>query len=88
MIKLIERIFRKDKDDKIQTRLTDSEAITIACTTEIAADHKDKMTLVKVIIEEGRPIWVVNSATMGSMIEVVIDDATGNVIKAGRIGIR
>lgn len=88
MFNFIKNLFAEKQTDKIPTRLSDSQAIAIACATDIAADHKDQMTLTTVILRDGKPAWVVTSATLGSMIEVVIDDETGDVIKAGRIGVR
>lgn len=81
-------MFSAKVEPKIQTRLSESEAIKIACETETASDHKELMTLATLVERDGKIVWVVNSATIGNMIEVLIDDETGNVIKAGRVGKR
>jgi len=81
-------IFVVTSAKKTPTRLSPTDAIAIACVTGIAKDHKDQMTLVTCLEQDNRPVWVVSSATIGSMIEVVIDDETGAVIKAGRVGLR
>lgn len=88
MLNFFKKMFGAKVKPKIQARLSEEEAINIACQTEIASDHKELMTLTSLIEREGKFVWVISSATIGSMIEVIIDDETGNVIKAGRVGKR
>lgn len=88
MFDFIKNMFSAGTKPGIPSRLTESDAIKIACETEIAADHKELMTMTTLVMRDGKPTWVVNSATVGSMIKVVIDDETGNVIEAGRVGKR
>ena len=88
MFNFIKQMFGDNKKPEILSRLTESDAIKIACEADIAADHKELMTMTTLLIRDGKPTWVVNSATIGSMIEVVIDDETGKIIKAGRVGKR
>lgn len=88
MFDFIKKKFGGNTKTLIPARLTASDAIKIACETEIASAHKELMTMVSLVMRDGKPTWIVSSATVGSMIKVVIDDETGNVIKAGRVGIR
>lgn len=81
------KLIPENKSD-IQSRLSKSEAINIACEAEIAVAHKEFMTITILLMRDEKPTWIVSLATAGRMIEVVIDDETGNVIETRRVGKR
>lgn len=87
MFKFISR-WLSGKTANIQTRLSADEALAIAR----SATSGDSMSqhLARTTVEErsGSVVWIVSSATVGSMIEVSIDDATGKVLDVQRIGVR
>jgi uncharacterized membrane protein YkoI len=87
MFKLIERLFGH-KPTNIRTRLTADQALAIA--RSATADDSLSRHLGPVKLEDrlGAPIWIVSSATIGRMLEVSIDDATGKVLEVRHSGVR
>ena len=68
--------------------MSKEEAIDIARHEEIFEPFRDAMTMARVEEHNGQIVWIVSSATVGSRICVAIDDATGKVVKAERLGVR
>lgn len=75
------------KTPRVPTRLTKTQALELA-RAAVPASERETLTLSTVVQQQRGPVWVVSSATIGSMLEVEIDDATGKVIRIGRSGIR
>lgn len=87
MFNLISRWF-SGKATNIQTRLTAAQALAIAQ----SATSNDALSqhLGPTIVEQrsGAVVWIVSSATVGQMLEVAIDDATGEVMAVKHLGVR
>ena len=69
-------------------RLSAAEARTLA---ERAAAGQPDAGLLKLATlgeRDGRQVWFVQTATVGSALEVVIDDLSGRVLHIGRVGVR
>lgn len=69
-------------------RLSEEEAIAIARRAAMDDPQRENLTLVKLESRSGNATWIVSSATVGRMLEVAIDDATGNVLEMRHIGTR
>lgn len=70
------------------TRLSRDQALAIA--RRAAASDPLASRLGAAILEErsGRRLWSVRSATVGLVLVVTIDDATGAVVEMERFGVR
>lgn len=87
MFKLISR-WLGGKAAKIQTRLSADQALAIArsaTSSDAMSRHLGPTTVEK---RSGSVVWVVSSATVGRMLEVLIDDATGEVVEVRHVGVR
>jgi Bacterial CdiA-CT RNAse A domain len=79
MMSLIRRLF-PHRTPRPSTRLTQAEAEAIAA--GVVPDwYKKLMTMASVAERDGRFVWQIRSATIGSGLIVVVDDATGDVIE-------
>jgi uncharacterized membrane protein YkoI len=87
MLKLISR-WLSGKASNIQTRLSADQALAIAR----SATSGDALSrhLGHTVVEErsGSVVWMVSSATVGQMLEVSIDDTTGEVLDVRKFGVR
>jgi uncharacterized membrane protein YkoI len=87
MFKLIERLFGH-KPTNIRTRLSADQALAIARSATADDSLSRHLGPVKLEDRSGTPVWIVSSATVGQMLEVSIDDATGKVLEAHHVGVR
>jgi uncharacterized membrane protein YkoI len=87
MFKLISR-WLSGRSSNPQTRLTADQALAIArsATPNDALSRHLGLTTVKE--RSGSVVWIVSSATVGQMLEVSIDDATGEVLDVRHVGVR
>jgi uncharacterized membrane protein YkoI len=87
MFKLISRWF-SGKAANIQTRLSAEQALAIArsATSNDALSRHLGPTMVEQ--RSGAVVWIVSSATVGQVLEVSIDDATGEVVDVRHVGVR
>jgi uncharacterized membrane protein YkoI len=70
------------------SRLSSDEAIAIARRAVAGDPVAEDLALAKFELRSGKAVWVVSSATVGSMLEISIDDATGQVLEQKYIGMR
>lgn len=73
-----------------ETRLTPeaARAIADAAMTGDWSRYAGKMGMVSIERRDGRVVWLIGSATIGSGVTVTIDDATGAVLDRRRWGVR
>ena len=70
------------------TRLSGDEAVAIARRAAIDDPQCADLILAKLESRSGNATWIISSATVGRMLEVAIDDATGKVLEMRHIGTR
>jgi hypothetical protein len=70
------------------TRLSKEEALIIAQRAAAEDPLCKDLAMVAVQGRAGTPVWIVSSATVGLVLEVSIDDASGAVLAVRRIGVR
>jgi hypothetical protein len=70
------------------TRLSSDEAIAVARRAAAGDPQCENLVLAKVETRSGNATWIISSATVGNMLEVAIDDATGKVLEMKNIGTR
>ena len=70
------------------TRLSQEEVLAIARRAAADSPVSEYLTMATPELREGKTVWIVNSATIGMMLEVLIDDGNGEVLKIRRIGVR
>ncbi len=70
------------------TRLRSEDALAIARATAVDQGERDSLTVVNLVQREGSAIWVVSTATIGLMLEVHVDDASGRVLERKWVGVR
>jgi hypothetical protein len=68
--------------------LSEQQARDVAETAVLGTHHAGNMWMAELGHLDGRLIWIVGSASVGSGITVTIDDATGDVISCKPWGIR
>ena len=68
--------------------LTANEALQIARTHASSATEAERLQMALLAEEDGKKIWVVSEAAVGNVAFVEIDDATGELLRKGRHGIR
>ena len=73
-----------------ETRLTAdaARAVANAAMTGDWAHYAGRMTVAAAELRDGRAVWQVGSATIGSGVFVIIDDATGEVLERRSWGLR
>ena len=86
MFQFISRWLRGEPN--IQTRLSADEAIAIARSATSDDLMSRHLALTTVEERDGAVVWIVTSSTVGQMLQVIIDDATGKVLDARHIGLR
>ncbi len=86
MFEFIHHFFTRHTQ-QTKTKLAEEEVLIIA---RDAADQplRDSMCMIKVEERKGRLVWTVASATIGSGLEIAIDDATGKIINIKHVGVR
>lgn len=87
MFKFISR-WLSGKASNIQTRLSADQALAIArkaTSSDALSRHLGPTTVEE---RSGSVVWLVSSATVGGMLEVSIDDATGEVLDVRHVGVR
>jgi hypothetical protein len=87
MLDFIARWFGKRKHPA-QSRLSSDEALAIARRAAAGDPLLEYLSLVKIEQRSGNATWIVSSATVGRMLQVSIDDASGNVLEMKHIGMR
>jgi hypothetical protein len=87
MIEIIRRLFSR-RTHRSATRLSQQDVLAIAATAATDALLADLMTITSVEQRDGRLIWHIGSATVGSGLTVTVDDATGEVIERKTWGVR
>ncbi len=70
-----------------QTRLSQSQAIELARAASDEA-YRDRLTMTTLLEHSGAWVWYVSEPAIGRVYSVEIDDATGQVLRAGLTGIR
>lgn len=81
---LLERWFGRQT---VSTRLSILEAIAIARAALPEAERDLLETATPCVVDQ-RTVWVVSQAAIGHVLVVQIDDETGNVSSARRVGVR
>lgn len=71
-----------------QPRLSQREVLEIARRASMADALCEQLSLVTFGKRSGRLVWTVSSATIGQMLEVTVEDATGEVLAVRRVGVR
>lgn len=69
-------------------RLSERDALTLARVAAAAHPMVDTLAIATSSVEEGMSVWQVRSATVGKMLVVTIDDATGAATSMRESGIR
>lgn len=69
-------------------RLEQAEVLAIARRAAVGDSLCEQLSLVTVAERSGRQVWIVSSATVGQMLEVWVDDGTGEVLDIRRVGVR
>jgi hypothetical protein len=87
MFHLLNRWFGKN-NLSAKPRLEKNKVITLA--REAASEYPNSEELSIVTIEErsGALIWIVSSATVGRMLQVSVDDASGEIVDIKQVGVR
>lgn len=70
------------------SRLTGNQALEIARKAASGYPNCEDLAIVALKEQDGTPIWIVSSATIGRTLQVFIDDATGKVLEISQIGVR
>lgn len=72
----------------VKPRLLKDDVLEIA--RQAAADypHSEELNIVRYEEQARGVVWVVSSATVGRMLEVLIEDASGKVLEIKQSGIR
>lgn len=82
---LLRRLFRRN-EPAVPSTLSRTQAIAIArAATKHDPQHQD-LSLATVEPRGGTLIWTVSAGVIGSVLQVEIDDATGDVIDVRRVG--
>lgn len=83
---LRKKLFPTDKE--LGWRLTHDEVLAIARTATSDERTKERLGMINKERHPDKRIWNVATATKGSWFEVRVNDETGKVISAKRVGIR
>jgi hypothetical protein len=70
------------------TRLSREEAVLIARRAAAAESLSESLSMVDLQDRSGGAVWVVRSATVGLVLEVSVDDASGGVLEIRHLGKR
>lgn len=70
------------------TRLRSEDALAIAREAAVDQSERDSLTVINLVQREGSAIWVVSTATIGLVLEVHVDDASGRVLERKWVGVR
>jgi hypothetical protein len=87
MAKFFQRFWGRPKPKPV-TVLSESQACAIANAAVDETPYAPSMGMVKLENREGRWVWIIGSATVGSGINIIIDDATGKVTGRETWGVR
>ena len=74
--------------NRLTLRLTREQALALA--REASKDDDMSSTLAMTMVREdgGKAIWIVSTPGVGRILEVEIEDATGQVLRVERVGFR
>jgi hypothetical protein len=73
---------------RVTTRLSEAQAIELARRSTVGDPLAEQLTWAKLDTSTGAPRWLVCSSTLGLVLEVVIDDASGAVLEKRTVGKR
>lgn len=68
--------------------LSTDQALAIARAATADDSLSEHLYLVREEKRSGATVWVVSSVTIGRMLEVSVDDATGQVLEVRHMGVR
>lgn len=81
---LLRRLFGRT-EPPVQSRLSRTQAIAIARAASEHDPQQQDLSLATVEPRDGRLVWTVSAGVIGSVLQVEIDDATGEVIDVRRL---
>jgi uncharacterized membrane protein YkoI len=87
MFHLFDRWLSKKKE-RPKTWLSEHEVLAIARKAASGYPSCENLSLVMLKENGGALIWIVGSATIGRMLEVWVDDASGEVLEIKQLGVR
>lgn len=70
------------------SRLTREQAVAIARGAVPPGQDPERLVMPHCWQRDGRLIWTVSEAAIGSVLNVDVDDATGEVLAVRRVGLR
>jgi hypothetical protein len=70
------------------SNLSESQAIQIAQAAAAATGKTGSLTMATRHVRDGRLVWHVSEAAIGSVLVVDVDDETATVIAVRRVGVR
>ena len=76
------------KKESSKTRLSEQEVVAIARKAAYGQPSCEYLGLVMLEENAGALTWIVGSATIGSSLEVWVDDASGEVLEIKQLGVR
>jgi hypothetical protein len=71
-----------------KTNLTAAQALQIARDAAASDPMGELLSITMLKERDGKPAWLVASATVGASLEVWIDDETGRVLELKHVGLR
>ena len=72
----------------LKPRLLKDDVLKIARQAAAKYPHGEELNIVNFEERSRAIVWVVSSATVGRMLEVLIDDASGKVLEINQVGTR
>ncbi|HET9957434.1 MAG TPA: hypothetical protein VFQ61_23205 [Polyangiaceae bacterium] len=81
------RWLRPSKPNPV-TRLSEAQAIELARRSAAPDSLAEQLTWARLDTSGVGPRWIVGSSTIGLVLEVVVDDATGEVLEKRTLGVR
>jgi hypothetical protein len=85
--KFLGRLFHNQRP-AIATRLSSDQAVAIARAATPDDPLCEDLAMTMVEERDGKPVWIVSSATIGLTLLVVIDDENGRTLEVKRLGVR
>ena len=82
------RRFGRQNNERPTAKLSQAQACAIANAAVSDSPYKAMMTMARVDNRDGKRVWIVGSATIGSGMTVIVDDATGKILHREPWGVR
>jgi hypothetical protein len=82
------RRFWRQNNERPPAMLSEAKACAIASTALADSPYGTMMTMARLDNREGKQVWIVGSATIGSGMTVIVDDGTGEVLSREPWGVR